>query len=93
MKQGVVIEQEFIIANELGLHARAATRLVQTASRFSSEVTIEKDGQRVNGKSIMGVLMLVAAKGTTIRIQSKGEDAREVMDALGQLIQNKFGED
>jgi phosphocarrier protein len=93
MKQGVVIEQEFIIANELGLHARAATRLVQTASRFASEVTIEKDGQRVNGKSIMGVLMLVAAKGTTIRIQSKGEDAREVMDALGQLIQNKFGED
>jgi phosphocarrier protein len=93
MKQGVVIEQEFIIANELGLHARAATRLVQTASRFSSEVTIEKDGQRVNGKSIMGVLMLVAAKGTTIRIKSEGDDAREVMEALGQLIQNKFGED
>jgi phosphocarrier protein len=88
-----VIEQSFVIANELGLHARAATRFVQIASRFAADVEVEKDGQKVNGKSIMGVLMLVAAKGTTITVRSAGEDAREAMAAIGQLIESKFGED
>lgn len=89
----VEIEQSFVIMNELGLHARAATRFVQTANRFSAEVEVEKDGQRVNGKSIMGVLMLVAAKGTTITVRSRGEDARALMNALGSLIRNKFDEE
>ena len=88
-----MIEQSFTILNELGLHARAATRFVQTASRFAAEVEVEKDGQRVNGKSIMGVLMLVAAKGTTITVRSQGTDAREAMDALEALIRTKFGEE
>jgi len=89
----VVIEQHFVILNELGLHARAATRFVQTASRFSANIEVEKDGQRANGKSIMGVLMLVAAKGTTVRVRSEGTDASEAMKAIGDLIRNKFGED
>ncbi len=86
------LEQSFVIANELGLHARAATRFVQIASRFGCDVEVEKDGQCVNGKSIMGVLMLVAAKGTMITVRSSGEDAEQAMAAIGQLIQNKFGE-
>ncbi len=88
-----MIEQSFTILNKLGLHARAATRFVQIANRFSAEVEVEKDGQKVNGKSIMGVLMLVAAKGTTITVRSKGEDAAEALSAIGALIRNKFGED
>ncbi len=89
----MVVEREFVIMNELGLHARAATRFVQTANRFSAEVEVEKDGQKVNGKSIMGVLMLVAAKGTTITVRSSGDDAAQAMDALGALIRSKFDED
>lgn len=88
-----MIEQSFTILNELGLHARAATRFVQTANRFTAEVEIEKDGQKVNGKSIMGVLMLVAAKGSIITVRSEGHDAQEAVHALGHLIQSKFGED
>lgn len=87
------IEQSFVIMNELGLHARAATRFVQTANRFTAEVEVEKDGQKVNGKSIMGVLMLVAAKGTTITVRSRGADAEAMMTALGSLIRNKFDEE
>jgi phosphocarrier protein HPr len=89
----VVIERSFTILNELGLHARAATRFVQIANKFSAEVEVEKDGQRVNGKSIMGVLMLVAAKGSRVTIRSTGADAEEAMRALGSLIENKFDED
>jgi phosphocarrier protein HPr len=89
----VVIEQSFTILNELGLHARAATRFVQTANKFTAEVEVEKDGQRVNGKSIMGVLMLVAAKGSKITVRSHGDDAAAVMSAIGALIENKFGEE
>lgn len=88
-----MIERCFTIDNELGLHARAATRFVQTASRFCAEVEVEKDGQRVNGKSIMGVLMLVAAKGTSVTVRSSGHDEEQAMAALGALISNKFGED
>ena len=88
-----MIEQSFTILNELGLHARAATRFVQIANRFAAEVEVEKDGQKVNGKSIMGVLMLVAAKGTTITVRSQGQDAAEALTAIGALIRNKFGED
>ncbi len=89
----MVVERHFVIMNELGLHARAATRFVQTANRFTAEVEVEKDGQKVNGKSIMGVLMLVAAKGSTITVRSSGEDAVQAMDALGALIRSKFDED
>jgi phosphocarrier protein HPr len=93
VEEHVVIEQSFFILNELGLHARAATRFVQTANRFAADVEVEKDGQRVNGKSIMGVLMLVAAKGSRITVRSEGKDAQQAMDALRALIESKFGEE
>jgi phosphocarrier protein HPr len=89
----VVVERSFVIMNELGLHARAATRFVQTANRFTADIEVEKDGQKVNGKSIMGVLMLVAAKGSSVTVRSSGDDAEQAVDALGSLIRNKFDED
>jgi phosphocarrier protein HPr len=85
-------EKTVVIQNELGLHARAATKLVQTASKFPCEVTLSKDGHEVNGKSIMGVLMLVASKGTTIVLRAKGDRAAEAIAAIAQLIDDKFGE-
>ena len=84
---------EFTIVNRLGLHARAAAQLVQTANRFQSDVTIEKDGNEVNGKSIMGLLMLAAPQGSTINISVSGVDAEEAMKVIGQLINDGFGED
>jgi len=84
---------EFKIVNRLGLHARAAAQLVQTANRFLSEVTIEKDGNRVNGKSIMGLLMLAAPQGSAIHVTVSGEDATDAMQAIGNLIHDGFGED
>jgi phosphocarrier protein len=86
-------EQTFVIRNELGMHARAATRFVQIANRYRSDVDVEKDGQVVNGKSIMGVLMLVASQGSTIVVRTRGEDAREALASLAELIDNKFGEE
>ena len=87
------LERQFTIINELGMHARAATRFVQVANRYHSDVDVEKDGQTVNGKSIMGVLMLVAAQGTIIKVRARGDDAEEAMAALAELITNKFGEE
>lgn len=86
-------EGVFEIVNELGLHARAATKFVQTANKFKCDVDVEKDDQVVNGKSIMGVLMLVAAKGTSIAIRGRGADAKACVDALGELVRGRFGED
>lgn len=82
----------FVIVNSLGLHARAAAQLVQTANRFRSDIQVEKDGMRVNGKSIMGVLTLAAAKGSTITVSCEGEDADGAMVALAKVIENGFGE-
>ena len=84
---------EFSIVNRLGLHARAAAQLVQTANRFASDVTIEKDGEEVNGKSIMGLLMLAAPQGSIITVKVSGEDAVEAMKVIGVLINDGFGED
>lgn len=84
---------QFKIVNRLGLHARAAAQLVQTANRFLSDVTIQKDGSEVNGKSIMGLLMLAAPQGSTITISVSGEDAEEAMKVIGALINDGFGED
>jgi phosphocarrier protein HPr len=85
-------EKTLVIQNELGLHARAATKLVQTASMYPCEVTVTKDGHEVNGKSIMGVLMLVASKGTMVTIRAKGDRAAEAVAAIAALINDKFGE-
>jgi len=86
-------EKKFVIKNRLGLHARAAAQLVQLANRFQSDVLVRKDGLEVNGKSIMGILMLAAPKGSKIEVIVRGEDAEEVMNALGELIDGGFGED
>jgi phosphocarrier protein HPr len=81
------------IQNELGMHARAATKFVQLAGKFGCEVFISKDGHEVNGKSIMGVLMLVASKGSVVSVRARGERAAEAVAALAKLIDEKFGED
>ncbi len=83
----------FTIRNRLGLHARAAALLVKTANKFASEVMIEKDGLEVNGKSIMGILMLAASKGTKITLKVEGKDSVQALQTLGRLIENKFGEE
>lgn len=87
-----IAEKTLVIQNELGLHARAATKLVQLASKYACDFTVTKDGHEVNGKSIMGVLMLVASKGTTVTLRAKGERAGEAVAAVAALIDDKFGE-
>ena len=88
----VRLERTFLIVNTLGLHARAAAQLVQTANRYRSDVQVTKDGAQVNGKSIMGVLPLAAAKGAEILVVCDGEDAQAAMEALALIIENGFGE-
>jgi len=85
--------QEFIIPNKLGLHARASALLVKTASRFDSDIKVERDDIEVNGKSIMGIMMLAAAKGSVIRVKVEGEDEDEAMRVIGELITDGFGEE
>jgi phosphocarrier protein HPr len=87
------VEKSVKIQNELGLHARAATKLVKLAAKYPCDIAIAKDGHEVNGKSIMGVLMLVASKGTTVTVRAKGDKAADAVDAIVELIANKFGED
>jgi len=89
----VSVEREFDILNRLGLHARAAAQLVRIANGFSSEIFVVKDGIEVNGKSIMGVLMLAAPKDTRILVRAVGLDAEEAVAAIGELIARKFGEE
>jgi len=80
------------IVNRLGLHARAAALLVQTASKFDAEVTIAKDGQTVNGRSIMGVMMLAAEQGSRIEVAASGRQAREAVEAIRALVAARFHE-
>jgi phosphocarrier protein HPr len=87
------MERVVTIKNKLGLHARAAALFVQTASKYASEVTIEKDGMEVNGKSIMGLMMLAAAKGTHVRIKAIGDDEEKALDAISMLVADKFHEE
>jgi phosphocarrier protein len=88
-----VVEREFEILNRLGLHARAAAQFVHLANRFASEIRILKDGVEVNGKSIMGVLMLAAPKESRILVRASGTDAEAALSAIGELIGRKFGEE
>jgi phosphocarrier protein len=87
-----MINQEIEIINKLGLHARASTKLTQTASKFASDVWIERNGRRVNAKSIMGVMMLAAGKGSMIKIEANGNDESAALEALKALINDYFGE-
>jgi len=83
---------ELTIANKLGLHARASAKLTQIASRFAAEIWLSRNGRRVNAKSIMGVMMLAAGKGSTVRIEADGADAEAALTALIRLIAERFGE-
>ncbi len=85
-------KRDIEIINKLGLHARASAKLTQLASSFKCEVNLERNGRRVNAKSIMGVMMLAAGKGTTISIDTDGEDEAAAMDGITALINDKFGE-
>lgn len=87
-----MLTREITITNRLGLHARAAAKLVSVASRFSASVFLEKQGQRINGKSIMGVMMLAASQGTVLTLTIDGDGEHEAMAALVALIDDKFGE-
>jgi phosphocarrier protein HPr len=87
-----VLQQDVEITNKLGLHARASAKLSQIANQFKSEVNLGRNGNKVNAKSIMGVMMLAAAKGTTIAIETDGPDEADAMHAVLTLINDKFGE-
>ena len=87
------IEKEITIINRLGLHARPAAMFVRIASRFRSEVWVAKEGEQINGKSIMGLMMLAAGQGSKLTIKCEGPDADKVMEELEELIQQKFNED
>jgi phosphocarrier protein HPr len=80
------------IKNRLGLHARAASLLVQTAKRFDANVTVSKDGHSVNGRSIMGIMMLAAEQGSSIHVTTSGPQAGEVLDAIRELVEARFNE-
>lgn len=86
-------ERVVLIQNKLGLHARASARFAAEANRFAAEVRIIKDGIEVNGKSIMGIMMLAAAKGSLLTLRAEGEDAEHALDALQALVEARFGED
>ena len=81
------------IVNKLGMHARASAKVVTLASQFKSEVTLGRNGQHANGKSIMGIMMLAAGKGTQVDLSVHGDDEHQAMEALRALIDNRFGED
>ncbi len=87
-----MLQREIEIINKLGLHARASAKLTQTAGQFTSEVWISRDDRKVNAKSIMGVMMLAAAKGAKVTIETTGTDEARAMSALIALISDKFGE-
>jgi len=88
-----MFSKTYMIQNKFGLHARPSASFVQTASRFRSAITVEKDGQVADGKSILDLMTLAAAHGTYITIKADGEDAQEALRALGVLIDGRFGED
>lgn len=86
-------EKTVVVKNKTGLHARPAAMFVQTANKFKSEIFIEKEGKKVNAKSIMGVMSLAVSQGTTIAISAQGEDEKEAVEALVELVESKFGEE
>lgn len=88
----MTVEREVKIVNKLGIHARPAAEIVKTSAKFKSAIVIIRDELEVNAKSIMGVMMLAAEKGATVKLRADGPDAEEAVEALAQLIAAKFGE-
>jgi phosphocarrier protein len=87
------LARELPIINRKGLHARASAKFVQTVERYDAEVTVTRNGETVGGRSIMGLLTLAAAQGTTIRVTAEGPQANEALDGIAALLANRFGED
>ena len=92
MSEPILVEREVEIVNRAGMHARPAAEFVKIAARFKSEIRVEKDGLEVNGKSIMGVLMLAAERGSRLRLSAKGKDAEDAVNALSDLVRRGFEE-
>lgn len=88
-----MIERDLEIVNRLGLHARAAAKLVQTTSGFKSRVTLIREGEEIDGKSILGILLLAAAQGSRMIVRTEGADEIEALDAIANLIADRFGEE
>lgn len=88
-----VIKKELTVLNKLGIHARPAALFVKVASKFACEITVEKDGESVNGKSIMGLMMLAAAQGSKLRLTAAGDDAEDALRHIEELFVKKFNED
>jgi len=88
-----MVAADITIINKLGLHARAAAKFVKLASSFESEIELVRENRTVNGKSIMGIMMLAASKGTDLVLQAKGNDADSALNALTELVNNRFDED
>ena len=84
--------KEITVSNKLGIHARPAAQFVKTASEFEAEILVEKDGEEVNGKSIMGLMMLAAGQGSVLKLIAEGADAEKALEALGDLVTRNFGE-
>ncbi len=87
------VTRELVVANKLGIHARPASMFVRVASRFASDIQVEKDGETVNGKSIMNLMMLAAGPGSRIRIHAEGPDAAQAVAEIERLVKSKFDED
>jgi phosphocarrier protein HPr len=88
-----MMTRDFLVSNKLGIHARPAAMFVKTANRFSCEIFVEKDGEKVNGKSIMGLMMLAAGPGSKVTVHAHGHDAHQALSELEVLINRKFDED
>ncbi len=92
-ESGATMTKDFMVANKLGIHARPAAMFVKTANRFNCEIFVEKDGERVNGKSIMGLMMLAAGPGSKLTVHAQGQDASQALAEIEILIKRKFDEE
>jgi phosphocarrier protein HPr len=90
---GLTMTKDFTVSNKLGIHARPAAMFVKTANRFTCDIFVEKDGEKVNGKSIMGLMMLAAGPGSTLTVHAQGQDASAALAEIEKLIKRKFDED
>src|SRR5260221_1601245 len=88
-----IMTRDFMVSNKLGIHARPAAMFVKTANRFACEIFVEKDGEKINGKSIMGLMMLAAGPGSKLTLHVRGNDAQSALTELAALVQRKFDED
>jgi phosphocarrier protein len=91
--EGGIMTKDFLVSNKLGMHARPAAMFVKTANRFHCDIFVEKDGEKVNGKSIMGLMMLAAGPGSTLTVHAQGHDAPQALAEIETLIKRKFDED